>query len=127
MRKSATHSSLVLRFSRSGDTSRTGHITPIRLIVSTARGLLQRSDGLFLSHLKMVAKGANTTMSKKLSTEEILRLNQKRINKVLQQNGVNPNTVPPLEGTCEERSKKRTQEVFANNQKRIDKMMRKYR
>jgi len=73
------------------------------------------------------AKGVNTTMSKKLSTEEVLRLNQKRINKVLQQNGVNPNTVPPLEGTCEERSQKRTQEIFANNQKRIDKIMRKYR
>lgn len=73
------------------------------------------------------AKGVNTTMSKKLSTEEVLRLNQKRINKVLQQNGVNPNTVPLLEGTCEERSQKRTQEIFANNQKRIDKIMRKYR
>ena len=73
------------------------------------------------------AKGVNTTMSKKLSTEEVLRLNQKRINKVLQQNGVNPNTVSPLEGTYEERSQKRTQEIFANNQKRIDKIMRKYR
>lgn len=73
------------------------------------------------------AKGVNTTMSKKLSTEEVLRLNQKRINKVLQQNGVNPNTIPPLEGTYEERSQKRTQEIFANNQKRIDKIMRKYR
>lgn len=73
------------------------------------------------------AKGVNTTRSKKLSTEEVLRLNQKKINKFLQQNGVNPNTVPPLESTCEERSQKRTQEIFANNQKRIDKIMRKYR
>lgn len=76
---------------------------------------------------EIFAKGVNTTMSKKLSTEEVLRLNQKRINKVLRQNGVDPNTVPPLEGTYEERSQKRTQEVFANNQKRIDKIMRKYR
>ena len=76
---------------------------------------------------EIFAKGVNTTMSKKLSTEEVLRLNQKRINKVLQQNGVDPNTVPPLEGTYEERSQKRTQEVLANNQKRIDKIMRKYR
>lgn len=66
-------------------------------------------------------------MNKKLSTEEVFRLNQKRIDKVLRQNGVDPNTTPPLEGTSEERSKKRTQEVFANNQKRIDKIMRKYR
>ena len=73
------------------------------------------------------AKGVNTTMSKKLSAEEVLRLNQKRINKVLQQNGVDPNAVPPLEGTYEERSQKRTQEIFANNQKRINKIMRKYR
>ena len=76
---------------------------------------------------EIFAKGVNTTMSKKLSTEEVLRLNQRRINKVLRQNGVDPNTVPPLEGTYEERSQKRTQEVFANNQKRIDKIMRKYR
>ena len=76
---------------------------------------------------EIFAKGVNTTMSKKLSTEEVLRLNQKRINKVLRQNGVDPNTVPPLEGTCVERSQKRTQEVFANSQKRIDKIMRKYR
>lgn len=66
-------------------------------------------------------------MNKKLSTEEIFRLNQKRIDKVLRQNGVDPNSVPPLEGSIEERSKKRTQEIFANNQKRINKIMRKYR
>lgn len=73
------------------------------------------------------AKGVDTTMHKKLSTEEVMRLNQKKIDKVLRQNGVDPNNVPPLEGTTEERSRKRTQEVFANNQKRIDKIMRKYR
>ena len=73
------------------------------------------------------AKGVNTTMHKKLSTEEVMHLNQKKIEKVLRQNGVDPSNVPPLEGTYEERSRKRTQEVLANNQKRIDKIMRKYR
>jgi len=66
-------------------------------------------------------------MHKKLSTEEVIRLNQKKIDKVLRQNGVDPDSVPPLEGTSEERSKKRTQEIFANNNKRINRIMRKYR
>ena len=56
-----------------------------------------------------------------------MRLNQKKVDKVLRQNGVDPNNIPPLEGTYEERSRKRTQEIFSNNQKRIDKIMRKYR
>jgi len=66
-------------------------------------------------------------MHKKLSTEEVIRLNQKKIDKVLRQNGVDPDSVTPLEGTSEERSKKRTQEIFANNNKRINRIMRKYR
>lgn len=66
-------------------------------------------------------------MHKKLSTEEVMCLNQKKIEKVLRQNGVDPDNVPPLEGTYEERSSKRTKEIFSNNQKRIDKIMRKYR
>ena len=66
-------------------------------------------------------------MSKNCSTNEIIRLNQKRIDKVLQQNGVDPNNIPPLEGTYEQRSSQRTREVFANNNKRINKIMRKYR
>jgi len=66
-------------------------------------------------------------MHKKLSTEEVMRLNQEKIDKVLLQNGVDPNNVPSLEGTSEERSRKRTQEIMANNQKRINKIMRKYR
>ena len=66
-------------------------------------------------------------MHKKLSTEEVIRLNQKKIDKVLLQNGVVPNNVPPLEGTYEERSQKRTQEVIENNNKRMNKIMRKYR
>ena len=73
------------------------------------------------------AKGVDTMMHKKLSTEEAIRLNQVKIDKVLLQNGVDPNNVPPLEGTSEERSRKRTQEIMANNQKRINKIMRKYR
>lgn len=80
-----------------------------------------------LRRKKIFAKGVNITMSKILSTEEVLRLNQKKIDKVLRQNGVDPNATPPLEGTFEERSKKRTQEVLANNQKHINKIMRKYR
>lgn len=72
-------------------------------------------------------KGVDTTIHKKLSTEEVMRLNQKKVDKVLRQNGVDPNNIPPLEGTYEERSRKRTQEIFSNNQKRIDKIMRKYR
>ena len=66
-------------------------------------------------------------MSKNCSTNEIIRLNQKRIDKVLRQNGVDPNNIPPLEGTYEQRSSQRTREVFANNNKRINKIMRKYR
>ena len=66
-------------------------------------------------------------MHKKLSTEEVMRLNQEKIDKVLLQNGVDPNNAPSLEGTSEERSRKRTQEIMANNQKRINKIMRKYR
>lgn len=66
-------------------------------------------------------------MHEKLSTEEVMRLNQEKIDKVLLQNGVDPNNVPSLEGTSEERSRKRTQEIMANNQKRINKIMRKYR
>lgn len=66
-------------------------------------------------------------MSKKLSNDEIFRLNQKRIDKVLRQNGVDPNNIPPLEGTYEQRSHQRTADVFANNNKRINKIMRKYR
>ena len=66
-------------------------------------------------------------MHKKLSTEEVMRLNQEKIDKVLLQNGVDPNNVPSLEGTSEERSRKRTQEIMANNQKRINKIIRKYR
>lgn len=56
-----------------------------------------------------------------------MRLNQEKIDKVLLQNGVDPNNAPSLEGTSEERSRKRTQEIMANNQKRINKIMRKYR
>lgn len=66
-------------------------------------------------------------MSHKLSTDEIFRLNRKRVDKVLRQNGVDPNNIPPLEGTYEQRSEQRTKEIFANNNKRIDKIMRKYR
>lgn len=56
-----------------------------------------------------------------------MRLNQEKIDKVLLQNRVDPNNVPSMEGTSEERSRKRTQEIMANNQKRINKIMRKYR
>ena len=66
---------------------------------------------------EIFAKGVNTTMSKKLSTEEVLRLNQRRINKVLRQNGVDPNTVPPLEGTYEERSQKKDTRGFSKQPK----------
>lgn len=66
-------------------------------------------------------------MSKNCSNNEIIRLNQKKIDKVLRQNGVDPNNIPPLEGTYEQRSSQRTREVFANNNKRINKIMRKYR
>lgn len=66
-------------------------------------------------------------MSKNCSNNEIIRLNQKRIDKALRQNGVDPNNIPPLEGTYEQRSSQRTREVFANNNKRINKIMRKYR
>lgn len=66
-------------------------------------------------------------MSKNCSNNEIIRLNQKKIDKVLRQNGVDPNNIPPLEGTYEQRSSQRTREVFANNNKRINKIMQKYR
>ena len=66
-------------------------------------------------------------MSQKLSIQEVFRINQKKIDKVLQQNGVDPTNVPPLEGTYEQRSVQRTKEVFVNNNKRINKIMRKYR
>ncbi|MBQ4568481.1 MAG: hypothetical protein IJA62_00240 [Ruminococcus sp.] len=60
-------------------------------------------------------------------TKMILELNQKRVHKILRRNGIDPDKVPPLEGTYEERSRKRTAQVMANNDKRIDKIMRKYR
>ena len=66
-------------------------------------------------------------MSKKFSNDEIFRLNQKRIDKVLRQNGVDPNNIPPLEGTYEQRSEQRTKDIFTSNNKRINKIMRKYR
>ena len=66
-------------------------------------------------------------MSKKFSHDEIFRLNQKRIDKVLRQNGVDPNNIPPLEGTYEQRSEQRTKDIFTSNNKRINKIMRKYR
>ena len=61
------------------------------------------------------------------SFQKIKELNDKRIAKVLRQNGVDPNNVPPLTGTYEERSLQRAAEISANNQKRIDRIMRKYR
>lgn len=78
------------------------------------------------------AASASITMSKvrtmdKDTTQKILEQNQKKIEKILRQNGVDPNNVPPLTGTPEERSRQRTAEVLSNNQKRINKIMRKYR
>lgn len=61
------------------------------------------------------------------TTQKVLDQNQKKIDKILRQNGVDPDNVPPLTGTYEERSRQRTAEVIANNQKRINKIMRKYR
>ncbi len=61
------------------------------------------------------------------SFQKIKELNDKKIAKVLRQNGVDPNNVPPLTGTYEERSRQRAAEISANNQKRIDRIMRKYR
>lgn len=63
----------------------------------------------------------------KEATQKVMAQNQKKIDKILRQNGVDPENVPPLSGTYEERSRQRTAEVFANNQKRINKIMRKYR
>ena len=61
------------------------------------------------------------------TTQKVLEQNQKKIEKILRQNGVDPDKAPPLTGTYEERSSQRTAEIFANNQKRIDRIMRKYR
>ena len=61
------------------------------------------------------------------TTQKVLEQNQKKIEKILRQNGVDPNNIPPLIGTSEERSRQRTAEVLSNNQKRINKIMRKYR
>lgn len=61
------------------------------------------------------------------TTQKVLDQNQKKIDKILRQNGVDPDNVPPFTGTYEERSRQRTAEVIANNQKRINKIMRKYR
>lgn len=61
------------------------------------------------------------------ATKKVIQQNQKRIEKVLRQNGVDPESVPPLAGTSEERSRQRTAEIMANNQKRINRIMRKYR
>ena len=61
------------------------------------------------------------------TTQKVLEQNQKKIEKILRQNGVDPNNVPPLTGTAEERSRQRTAEVLSNNQRRINKIMRKYR
>lgn len=61
------------------------------------------------------------------TAQKVLDQNQKKIDKILRQNGVDPDNVPPLTGTYEERSRQRTAEVIANNQKRINKIMRKYR
>lgn len=61
------------------------------------------------------------------TTQTVITQNQKKIEKILRQNGVDPNNVPPLTGTSEERSRQRTAETLANNQKRIDRIMRKYR
>ena len=61
------------------------------------------------------------------TTQKVLEQNQKKIEKILRQNGVDPSNVPPLTGTSEERSRQRTAEVLSNNQKRINKIMRKYR
>ena len=61
------------------------------------------------------------------TTQKVIEQNQKKIDKILRQNGIDPNNVPPLTGTTEERSFRRTAEVIANNQKRIDRIMRKYR
>lgn len=61
------------------------------------------------------------------TTQKIMEQNQKKIDKILRQNGIDPNNVPPLTGTTEERSRQRTAETLANNQKRIDRIMRKYR
>lgn len=61
------------------------------------------------------------------NTQKIMEQNQKKIDKILRQNGIDPNNVPPLTGTTEERSRQRTAETLANNQKRIDRIMRKYR
>lgn len=61
------------------------------------------------------------------TTQKVMEQNQKKIDRILRQNGIDPNNVPPLTGTTEERSRRRTAEVIANNQKRIDRIMRKYR
>ena len=61
------------------------------------------------------------------TTQKVLEQNQKKIEKILRQNGVDPNNGPSLTGTAEERSRQRTAEVLSNNQKRINKIMRKYR
>lgn len=61
------------------------------------------------------------------TTQKVMEQNQKKIDRILRQKGIDPNNVPPLTGTTEERSRRRTAEVIANNQKRIDRIMRKYR
>ncbi len=61
------------------------------------------------------------------ATKRIIEQNTKRIHKILRRNGVDPDKVPPLEGTYEERSRIRTAQIMANNKKRIDRIMRKYR
>lgn len=78
------------------------------------------------------AASANITMIKvsamdKDTTRKVIEQNQKKIEKILRQNGVDPEHVPPLSGTYEERSRQRTAEVLSNNQKRINRIMRKYR
>lgn len=78
------------------------------------------------------AASASITMIKvramdKDTTRKVMVQNQKKVEKILRQNGVDPSNIPPLTGTSEERSRQRTAEVFANNQNRINKIMRKYR
>ena len=78
------------------------------------------------------AASASITMIKvramdKDTTRKVIEQNQKKIEKILRQNGVDPENVPPLSGTYEERSRQRTAEILSNNQQRINKIMRKYR
>lgn len=66
-------------------------------------------------------------MGEQSKLQQIFKNNSKRIRRILLQNGVDPDNLPEVKGTPEERSRIRTQQTIQANQRRIDKIMRKYR